>query len=311
KIETVEYEASTSDDLGGDQVLINQRLRAALDPRKGLLPYIAEQAHGKLIETRHAGHKNAAGLAVCYDIPHAKKVAALLERITGKKPVLVTSLDDDSKLKIERFRKSKDFWIVSVQMISEGVDIRRLRVLLFATNIKTAMGFRQLTARVGTIDGKHDGSGYVYLPEDPDLLEHVRQMESEIRHEVGDDLPMFSKKKELPEKTFRYILETLESKVRGVVAVDASKAEKKEVLTASLAKQMERLRQDITGLAVDLARLNGQSSPQKVHAAWMQRGGKPQAQETVEGLRAKYLWLRQLVNIARQRKFYTQREKVF
>ncbi len=40
-------------------------------------------------------------------------------------------------------------------MISEGVDIRRLRILVYATNIVTELAFRQITGRIVRTDPKN------------------------------------------------------------------------------------------------------------------------------------------------------------
>ena len=121
---------------------------------------------------------DAAGLVVCIDCDHADDVARILNQMTGTRPTVACSRlndpDDPSPgPAIEAFDKGTSPWIVSVRMISEGVDIRRLRMLVYATNIVTDLAFRQITGRIVRTDPKNgeDDYGSVVLPADPRLLD--------------------------------------------------------------------------------------------------------------------------------------------
>ena len=87
-------------------------------------------------------HAEAGGLVICIDADHAKAVAALLRQITHTEPTVALSEDRDSSDRIAAFRDSTDPWIVAVRMVSEGVDIPRLRVGVFATTTTTELFFR-------------------------------------------------------------------------------------------------------------------------------------------------------------------------
>ena len=66
--------------------------------------------------------------------------------------------------KIAAFRRSAK-WVVSVAMISEGVDIRRLRVLIYLPHSQTELSFRQAVGRVVRNNSKNDMSrAYVIMP---------------------------------------------------------------------------------------------------------------------------------------------------
>jgi type I site-specific restriction endonuclease len=67
-------------------------------------------------------------------------------------------------------------------MISEGVDIRRLRVLVYATTMATNLGFRQITGRIVRTDPKNGSEDYgtVTLPAEPRLLEMAERMLEEV-----------------------------------------------------------------------------------------------------------------------------------
>ena len=91
---------------------------------------------------------DAGGLVIAPNIQVAEYMAGLLHTLTGEKPELVHSQLPNSTNTIDRFRNSKKNWIVSVAMVSEGVDIKRLRVLVFLPNAKTELFFRQAMGRV-------------------------------------------------------------------------------------------------------------------------------------------------------------------
>ena len=118
----------------------------------------------KLQEAKRRLH-NAGGLVIAPNIFVAEHMAQLLETITGNKPILVHSELVNSENKIASFRNSKKDWIVSVAMISEGVDIKRLRVLLYLPNSQTELSFRQAMGRIVRTMGPDDDSiSHVVLP---------------------------------------------------------------------------------------------------------------------------------------------------
>lgn len=146
------------------------------------LPRILREAHAKLLGIRMAGHKDAGGLVVAADGEHAKQVAKLLREVTGKPPTVVLHTEARAAEKLARFSSSKDEWIVAVNMVSEGVDIPRLRVGVYASAAKTAMIFRQIVGRfVRTIAGRPPEMSWVYLPADPVLRIHASEVETEVR----------------------------------------------------------------------------------------------------------------------------------
>lgn len=146
------------------------------------------EAHEELMDKRDEHHTNYGdfdkrnppplGLCVCYSIQHAKNIQNELEEITGVRPVLVTSEDRSSVSELENLKKSDDQWVVAVNMISEGVDIPRIKVLCFLTNVRTEMGFHQIIGRTmrvrDDVNGKPIGEeALIFVPEDPDLFEYV------------------------------------------------------------------------------------------------------------------------------------------
>ena len=129
----------------GDQLLASDwsaRLRTALDPKGNWLPVILSKASARLKSIREQ-HPDAAGLVIATDHEHARAIAALIRSIDGEEAKLILSDDPRASEKIAEFAKSDTRWIVAVRMISEGVDVPRLRVAVFATTTTTALFFRQ------------------------------------------------------------------------------------------------------------------------------------------------------------------------
>ncbi len=146
------------------------------------LARILREADAKLRALRAEGHRDAGGLVVAADGAHARRVARLLGEATGQPPVVVLHTEARAARKLADFRDSREPWIVAVNMVSEGVDIPRLRVGVYATAAKTPLVFRQIVGRfVRTIPGRTPEPSWVYLPADPVLRTHAAQVEREVR----------------------------------------------------------------------------------------------------------------------------------
>ena len=114
---------------------------------------------------------------------HARAIAALMERRLGVTPAIVVSDLADASDRIVAFSRSSAPWIVAVHMVSEGVDIPRLRVGVFASNVVTELYFRQFCGRfVRTIDGVNDSDAYVFVPDDSRLRELAHGITVDVRH---------------------------------------------------------------------------------------------------------------------------------
>jgi len=123
----------------------------------------------------------AAGLIIAPNIPVAEYMAELLELLDGERPVLVHNQVANAEGKIAAFRNSQKRWIVSVAMVSEGVDIQRLRVLAYLPNAQTELAFRQAMGRVVRNSGPHDDSrAYVVIPTHRVFEQYARRVEAEM-----------------------------------------------------------------------------------------------------------------------------------
>ena len=147
------------------------------------LPRILAAAHERLEEVRAGGHRDAGGLVVAADGEHARAVARVLRETTGHKPTVVLHTEARAAEKLQAFTRSTDRWLVAVNMVSEGVDIPRLRVGVYATAAKTPLVFRQIVGRfVRTLPGRPLDRSWLFLPADPSLRAHAAEVERELRH---------------------------------------------------------------------------------------------------------------------------------
>jgi superfamily II DNA or RNA helicase len=124
---------------------------------------------------------NAGGLVIAPTIEMAEYLACLIEQIEGEAPILVHSKMANPESKIKAFKNTDKRWLVSVAMISEGVDIPRLRVLVYLPNALTELAFRQAIGRVVRTYGPDDDTrAYVVMPSFEILERHARRVEEEM-----------------------------------------------------------------------------------------------------------------------------------
>jgi superfamily II DNA or RNA helicase len=136
------------------------------------------QADEELTRIRQMARQDrAGGLIIAKDIPHANAIADLIANLPRQsRPTVVVSEDRNAGNLLRDFTYGTDRWLVSVRMVSEGVDIPRLRALIYATNITTRLFFRQAVGRV--IRGP-EPPAVVFLPADPLLLEYAAEIRKE------------------------------------------------------------------------------------------------------------------------------------
>lgn len=162
----------------------NQRLRTALSVEGQWLPEVLAAAHGRLSGLRRT-HPQAGGLVITSDQDHARGVAALLRRHHGVDAVVATSDDPQASQRISRFADSTEPWLVAVRMVSEGVDLPRLRVGVFATTTTTDLFFRQAVGRfVRWTPGIGRQPAYLYIPDDPRLRRAAAEVAQRRRHNL-------------------------------------------------------------------------------------------------------------------------------
>ncbi len=145
------------------------------DP-SGLAADVLRSSSDYVESLRSDGDRDAACLVAATTTQHADAVAKLIEDIDPGSGISIAHSNLDNLMGpgahrvIDDFRNSDTKWLVSVNMVSEGVDIRRLRCLAWLTNRLTELSFRQLVGRIvrSQLENDHD-SGAVFLPAHSEL----------------------------------------------------------------------------------------------------------------------------------------------
>ncbi|HRA05159.1 MAG TPA: DEAD/DEAH box helicase [Propionicimonas sp.] len=160
-----------------------QAWRTALDPAGEWIPAVLAAADRRLTEVRR--HlPDAGGLVIASDQRQARAYARALEQLTSAKPTLVLSDDSRASKRIEAFGESEDRWMVAVRMVSEGVDVPRLAVGVYATATSTPLFFAQAVGRF--VRSRRRGElASVFLPTVPILLAHAGALERQRDHVLG------------------------------------------------------------------------------------------------------------------------------
>jgi superfamily II DNA or RNA helicase len=160
-----------------------RRLRTALSPEGEWMGEVLRDGDARLSEVRADGHPDAGGLVIASDQDHARAIAARLGSISGEQPELVMSDEPGASRRIADFASSDRRWLVSVLMVSEGVDIPRLRVGVYATAARTELFFRQVVGRfIRTTPRPRRQMSYLLMPADSRLKALAHEIELERRH---------------------------------------------------------------------------------------------------------------------------------
>jgi superfamily II DNA or RNA helicase len=170
-----------------DAARASQRLRTALSLEGEWLPTVLRSAHARLTDVRR-DQPNAGGLVIAIDQEHARGIASLLKLRFGTTARVVTSDDPQASAGIAAFAASSDPWLVAVRMVSEGVDIPRLRVGVYATTTSTELFFRQAVGRfVRWTRGVPKQRAWLFIPDDPRLRLHATRVAEQRRHSLRKD----------------------------------------------------------------------------------------------------------------------------
>ena len=161
----------------------NQRLRTALSLEGEWLPDVLGQANQQLNEIR-GQFPDAGGLIIATDQEHARGISTMLRDRFGTPSVVVLSDDPGASARIASFATSEEPWIVAVRMVSEGVDIPRLRVGVYATVTTTELFFRQAVGRLVRWTGSADERAHLFIPDDQRLRAHAANIAEQRRHSL-------------------------------------------------------------------------------------------------------------------------------
>jgi len=177
---------------GNTKDITSQAWRTALEPTGEWIPAVLRSADQRLTAVRQ-GIPDAGGLVIATDQTTARAYAVILEGICGEPVTLVLSDEKESSDRIDEFSKNTRRWMVAVRMVSEGVDVPRLAVGVYATSAATPLYFAQAIGRF--VRARRRGeTASIFLPNVPGLLSLANAMELERDHaldrsnrEDGDD----------------------------------------------------------------------------------------------------------------------------
>nr|WP_121254766.1 DEAD/DEAH box helicase [Nocardioides ferulae] len=179
--------------------MTSQALRTALDPKGSWIPSVLEAADRRLSEVRRHV-PDAGGLVIATDQDSARSYAKTLRSITGEAPTVVLSDEKAASKKIAQFSEGDARWMVAVRMVSEGVDVPRLAVGVYATTTATPLFFAQAVGRFVRARNRGE-SASVFVPSVPSLLGFASEMEVERDHVLGkvvrDDDDIFAAEQEM------------------------------------------------------------------------------------------------------------------
>ena len=160
-----------------------QAWRTALDPKGEWISAVLRAADKRLSEVRRHV-PDAGGLVIATNQTNARAYARVLESITGTKPTVVLSDDAGASARIDEFSASDERWMVAVRMVSEGVDVPRLAVGVYATATSTPLFFAQAVGRF--VRTRRRGEvATVFLPTVPIVLAHAFSLERQRDHVLG------------------------------------------------------------------------------------------------------------------------------
>lgn len=176
-----EMEASLGE--GNTKDITSQAWRTALDPSGDWIAKVLSAADRRLTEVRHQIH-DAGGLVIATDHASAKSYARQLREITGEEVALILSDDSTASEQIDEFSMGKNKmlrWMVAVRMVSEGVDVPRLAVGVYATSSSTPLFFAQAIGRF--VRSRRRGEvASVFIPNVPALMQLAAELEKERNH---------------------------------------------------------------------------------------------------------------------------------
>lgn len=184
------FQFSFSDDLPAQH--LSETLRHALHPDAGLIANMVRDADDELSAIRARGPRwsDAAGLLVAMSQGHALACAEVVRRVTGEEPTVVISDSETAEEDLDAFKGGMGRWIIAVRMVSEGVDIPRLMVAVYATNIVSSLFVRQLVGRVLRVRHKgHEEVASVFMPGERRLMKEVTTIEAEVSQFLKDAAP--------------------------------------------------------------------------------------------------------------------------
>src|SRR6185503_11284331 len=177
-----EHAARLGEPLNAEQTA--RAWRTVLDAKGEWIPAVLQAADTRLTQLRNGGVPDAGAMVIASDQKAARAYAAVLTTLTGETPTVVLSDDPGSSARISDFAVGTGRWLVAVRMVSEGVDVPRLAVGVYATSASTPLFFAQAIGRY--VRSRQPGEmASIFLPSVPTLLDLASQMEAQRDHVLG------------------------------------------------------------------------------------------------------------------------------
>lgn len=165
---------------GNTKDITSQAWRTALDPAGQWITKVLQAADRRLSEVRQQ-IPDAGGLVIATDHASAKSYAASLQELTGEEVALILSDDAGASDRIDKFSRSDSRWMVAVRMVSEGVDVPRLAVGVYATSSSTPLFFAQAIGRFVRLRRRGEVAS-VFIPNVPTLMQLAAELEKQRGH---------------------------------------------------------------------------------------------------------------------------------
>lgn len=296
----------------------SKRLRTALDPSGEWVRSLLQEANKKLLEIRKT-HAEAGAMVVTATVEHARKVAKVLGEIIGSTPPIIVSDESGAQKQIDNFRDNSEPWLVSVKMVSEGVDIPRLRVGAYLTNVKAELYFRQLVGRfVRMLQHLKYQDAHIFMPQDKDFVKLAAEINIERDHAL-DEVEKTGAYEDAPDKDLfgNDYIPAMEGKF---IPLGARLTDEKDIVTtfgitngmkrstvkvinddSPIFEQVEALKKRCGDMAKRFAiqqkkRLNLDRPDWKAaHHIYLQAGGKEMKFESLEELKQRVKFYRNLL----------------
>ena len=130
-----------------------------------------------------------AGMDEDRDQKKVREVASKVSVITGSDCHVATCCEKTAQQTINRFRDSSDKYLASVRMVSEGVDIPRIRIVLLHSPCQSELLYRQIAGRAmrsgdiemeGRIRRRHGAGAVLVHVGTREMSEFAKRLEDEV-----------------------------------------------------------------------------------------------------------------------------------
>jgi superfamily II DNA or RNA helicase len=178
---TGEVHEATIDDTRVTGRAANERLRGLLTSTEWLVQVI--KRGDAMLQSLRKREPDAGALIAAIDEKHARQIERVVLDTLGIAPCVVVSADPDADAALLRYKKGNEPYIIAIRKVSEGIDIKRLRMEFYLTNARKPLIFNQLAGRIVRARNGDTRPSYLLYPADPTITALVRELEAQIKGE--------------------------------------------------------------------------------------------------------------------------------